>query len=290
MKLKLTETGRKTTQREIKLESHILKKLSIQISLSGLSFCILNSADTKVDYLKRIDFKNKLTPEAVLDHLKKAIAEESLLREHFDSVLVIFQNDLSNLVPAEYFNEEHSADYLKFSSKIIKTDFISHDTIAANNSVNVFVPYVNINNYVFDVYGEFEYKHASTILMEHALKEEQGAEDDKMYINVAPFHYEMVVVKKGQLQLYNTFEYDTKEDFIYFILFAIEQLQLDPETLIVKLTGIIEKDDALFNMLYTYIRFVEFDKPSQSFTFDSIDINASKHQHTLILNSFNSCE
>ncbi|MBJ7883068.1 DUF3822 family protein [Gelidibacter salicanalis] len=268
----------------------ILKKLSIQISLSGLSFCILNSADNKVDYLKRIDFKNKLTPEAVLEHLKNAIHGEPLLSDTFDSVLVLFQNDLSNLVPEIFFSEDHSADYLKFSSKIIKTDFISHDTIEANKTVNVFVPYMNINNYVFDVYGEFEYKHASTILLEHALKQEQGSEDDKVYINVAPFHYEMLVVSKGQLQLYNTFEYHTKEDFIYFILFAIEQLKLNPETLIVKLTGVIEKDDEFFKILYTYIRFVEFDKSSKTYTFDSIDIHTSRHQHTLILNSFSPCE
>lgn len=272
------------------MELKILKKLSIQISLSGLSFCILNSADNKIDFLKRIDFKSRLTPEAVLEHLKNNVAQEPLLSNTFDSVLVLFQNELSNFVPQKFFDDKHSADYLKFSSKIIKTDFISHDIIEVHNMVNVFVPYININNYVFEVYGEFEYKHASTVLLEHALKEEQNSEAHKMYINVASFHYEMIIVKKGQLQLYNTFEYHTKEDFIYFILFAIEQLKLNPETLIVKLSGVIEKDDALFKILYTYVRCVEFDGPSKTYIFDNIDLNTSIHQHTLILNTFNLCE
>ncbi len=287
MKLKLTETGLKTIQKTSNLKSHIIKELSIQISLSGLSFCILNRSDSKVEYLKRIDFNNKLMPETVLEQLQSFISNEPLLSPPFDTILVLFQNELSNLVPEEFFEEKNAADYLKFSSKIIKTDFISHDIIEANNCINVFVPFININNYLFEIYGEFEYKHASTIFLERILKAEEDSTDEKMYINVESFHFEMIVIKKGQFQLYNTFEYFTKEDFIYFILFTVEQLKLNPENLVVKLSGHIVKDDTLYKMLYTYIRHVEFYGPSHAFAYsDNLEINL-KHQHSLILNSFN---
>ncbi|MCK0114393.1 DUF3822 family protein [Gelidibacter sp. F63206] len=269
------------------MELNNLKKLSIQISLSGLSFCILNSSDSEIEFLKRVDFKSKLTPEAVLEELQSFISKEPRLLQTFDSVLVLFQNELSNIVPEEFFEEENASDYLKFSSKIIKTDFISHDKIEANNSINVFVPFININNYLFEVYGEFEYKHASTIFLEQILKKEENSNDDKIYINVEPFHFEMAVIKKGQFQLYNSFEYLTKEDFIYYVLFAFEQLKLDTETVTVKLTGNIVEDDELYQMLYTYIRFVTFDEPSKNYSYTKTDEVNPQHQHTLILNSFN---
>ncbi|HUH28797.1 DUF3822 family protein, partial [Gelidibacter sp.] len=139
----------------------------------------------------------------------------------------------------------------------------------------------------FEMYGEFEYKHASTILLEQILKKEEKSSDDKIFINVEPFHFQMLVIKKGQFQLYNTFEYDTKEDFIYFILFAIEQLKLDTEKVIVKLMGHIVKDDELYQMLYTYIRYIEFEGPSQKYTYNNNFEAHPKHQHTLILNSLN---
>src|SRR5690606_28179394 len=221
------ETGLKTIQPINKLELDNLKKLSIQISLSGLSFCILNSSKSEIEYLKRVDFKSKLTPEAVLEELQNFISSQPLLDQTFENVLVLFQNELSNFVPEAFFEEQNAADYLKFSSKIIKTDFISHDKIEAIASINVFVPYINVNNYLFEVYGEFEYKHASTIFLEEILETEDNSSDNKMYLNVAPFHFEMAVVKKDKLQLYNTFDYYTKEDFIYFVLFSIEQLKLD---------------------------------------------------------------
>lgn len=280
------ETGLKTIQKTNNLKSHIKKELSIQISLSGLSFCILNRSDSKIDYLKHIDFKSILIPETVLEKLQKTISDDTLLTQPFDAVLVLFQNELSNLVPEALFEENNAADYLKFSSKIIKTDFISFDKIEVNKSVNVFVPYVNINNYLFEVYGEFEYKHASTIFLEQILETEDNSSDNKMYLNVAPSHFEMAVVKKDKLQLYNTFDYYTKEDFIYFVLFSIEQLKLDPENLIIKLSGNIAEDDALYQLLYTYIRHVQFNEPTIKHSYDEVLDGCPKHRHLLILNSF----
>lgn len=269
------------------MELHIKKELSIQISLSGFSFCILNRSTSTIEYLERTDFKSKLTPEGVLEALKTNIEEHSELTQTFDRVLVLFQNELSSLVPEKYFEEENASDYLKFSSKIITTDFISYDKIKANQSINVFVPYVNINNHLFEVYGEFDYMHASTIFLENILKEVDPTDGDMMYINVARLHFEMAVVTNGKLQLYNTYDYFTKEDFIYFVLFSIEQLKLNPETLIVKLSGDVVKDDVLYQLLYTYIRHVEFCSPNDKFEHSHSNTANFMHKHALILNSFN---
>ena len=268
------------------MELHIKKELSIQISLSGFSFCILNRTTSEIEFLERTDFKSKLNPESVLDQLKIAISKNPQLTDSFDTILVLFQNELSNLVPEYFFEEKNAADYLKFSNKIMHTDFISYDKIEANNSINVFVPYMNINNYLFELYGEFEYRHASTVYIEQILKDADDPESDKLYINVASSQFELAVVSGSKLQLFNTYEYFTTEDFIYFILFTMEQLKLNPEKVLIKISGEIVKDDDFYQMLYTYIRHVEFYEPPSRFTHKNADIGLL-HQHSIILNSFN---
>lgn len=278
------ETGLKTIQTTNTLESHSIKELSIQISLSGLSFCILDRNELRVDYLKQVNFKNKVTPEAVLDRLTAYINTEPIFEQDFDKVLILYQNDLSNLVPEEFFEADNAADYLKFSNRILKTDFISHDKIELNKSINVFVPYVNINNYLFEVFGEFEYKHASSVLIENILKQQKFPYSDELHINVDQYSFELVAIKKGELLLYNSFEYFSREDFIYYVLFTMEQLKLDPETTQIKLTGQLIKSDAMYQLLFTYIRHVDFEPPSTEF---KGVLGSEKHFHTLILNSFN---
>ncbi len=222
--------------------------------MSGLSFCVLNSSTQSIVFYKSFLFDKKRNPNDVLDKLTHQFNSESSLKQVFKSVTVIHENELSTLVPKSLFNEGHLADYLKFNSKILRSDFITFDEITTNESVNVYIPYVNINNYLYDIFGEFEFKHFSTIVLETILSLEKNALATKMYAHITNTHFEIIVTKKGQLQLYNTFDYSTKEDFIYYLLFTAEQLELNPEKFPLVLLGSITNEDELYKIAYTYIR------------------------------------
>ena len=263
-----------------------IKELSIQVNLNGLSFCILNRTSNTIEFLNHIAFNQKLNPFDTLNRLKTELSSNTVFSDEFNAVNVIHQNELSTLVPKDLYDENHKADYLKFNAKILKTDFITHDKIAANNSFNIYIPYVNINNYIFDTFGEFVYKHSSTLLIDTILQRTESNENAQVYVNVNSATIEVLVIDKGQIQLFNAFEYQSKEDFIYYILFVFEQLQLDAETVKVNLSGNIEKDDELYTIAYTYIRHVEMVSNDYNFKF-SEDINDENlHHHFLILNSF----
>lgn len=260
--------------------------MSIQISLNGLSFCILNRSSNRIEFLQHKSFNKKANPFEVLDYLKQALETYPQLKQTFSSVQVIYQNELSNLVPKELFNEDHLADYLKFNSKILKSDYISYDEIAVNKSVNVYVPYMNINNFIFDTFGVFEYKHASTILIDSFLQKENDSEASAVFMNVNETTFELIAIKNNALLLYNSFEFSTKEDVIYYLLFTMEQLKLSPESVKLKLMGQIVKDDDIYNIIYTYVRHVEFYQPKYSFDFNEHSKPSEQYHHAVILNSF----
>lgn len=263
-----------------------IKELSIQVKLSGLSFCILNRTSNTIEHLYTIDFDKKLTPFEVLNQLKAELSSNTIYSEEFSAVQVIHHNGLSTIVPKPLYNEDHSADYLKFNSKILKTDFISEDEININESVNVYVPYVNINNYIFETFGEFVYKHSSTILIDTILQRHLKHESIDLHLNVNSNTFELIVTDNGALTLYNTFEYQTVEDFAYYTLFSIEQLQLDPETVNVSVTGTINEDDEKYKVLYKYLRHISIEDVPSRFDFDP-NINPEDIQsHLILLNSF----
>lgn len=262
-----------------------IKELSIQVNLNGLSFCILNRTSNTIEFLNHLPFEHKLTPFDVLNRLKTELSSNTVFSDEFNSVIVIHQNELASLVPKTLYDENHKVDYLKFNAKILKTDFITQDEIAINDSINVYIPYVNINNYIFETFGAFVYKHSSTVLVDTILQKYSVKETPEVYININSSTIEVCVVDNKQLQLFNVFEYHSKEDFIYYILFVFEQLKLDAEVTQTKLSGSIKKDDELFNILYTYIRHVDIIKPEFSFNF-SVGIDKENlHNHYLILNS-----
>lgn len=259
-------------------------ELSIQISLSGLSFCILQRDTKTITKLQNIAFEKKANPFGLLDKLIHLFNTEMSLQNSFTNVNIIHTNELSTLVPKPLFKEDSLADYLKFNSKILKSDFIAFDEIEYNDTVNVYVPYVNINNFIYEKFGSFTYKHFSTILIERILFIEKNSEDTRVYVNLNINHFEIIAVKKGKLILYNTFEYASKEDFIYYILFTAEQLKLNPETLKLQLIGNVNKDDELYNIAYKYIRHISFGKRLDDYKY--LEYPATNYSNFTLLQSF----
>jgi hypothetical protein len=149
--------------------------------------------------------------------------------------------------------------------------------------MNVYVPYVNINNHLYERFGEFVFKHFSTILIESILALEKHSLTPKMYVNVSDTHFEIIIVENNKLKLYNTFDYHTKEDFIYYILFTAEQLQLNPEEFELVLTGQIGVTDAIYEIAYKYVRNVEIVAHKNNFNVES---TRDLQHNFVLLNSF----
>ena len=234
-------------------------KLSIQVSLNGLSFCALLPEEQKIVFFKEVSFVKKLNPIEVLEQIQKIYEDEEFLQKETPEVTLLYSNELYSLVPAKFFKEENASDYLKFNTKILETDFVAHDELEEAGMMNVFIPYTNINNFFFEKYGEFEYKHCISVLVDSVLKDNRDQVDGvKMYLNCYTRGFDLVVVKNGKLLLANSFACNTKEDFIYYILFTAEQLELDPLEFELILLGKITANSDYYKIAYTYIKHIRF--------------------------------
>lgn len=261
-------------------------ELSIQAGLSGLSFCIYNKPGNSVIALEHFPFNGEQHPEAITRQLRDHIQNNKLLQGPFKKVFLIHENELSSFVPQSLFNDKNLPDYLKFNIKILENDFIAYDVLKNHDLVNVYIPYININNFVFEHFGAFEYNHSSSILVNTILSKTAGKKETRMFVHVQKDHFEIVVVNNRKLLLYNTFNYTTKEDFIYYILFTAEQLALDPEVFPLYLLGTIEKDDDFYDMVYTYVRNVFFGEHYCQFAFNESVEQPQPHANMILLNSF----
>ena len=244
--------------------------LSIQFSLDGFSFCVIDKATKKFTSLYSYIFKEtNYTPQNLIANISEIFTSNLLLKEKYHSVSVSHTNNLSTLVPKPLFIEESISNYLAYNNKVFKHDFFAHDEIKNHDMVNVYVPYVNINNFLIDQFGEFEYKHFSTVLVENLIDIYKYSLVPHMFVNVEDEHFELIVIYNKKLQLYNTFEFKTKEDFIYYILFAAEQLELNPEKFELQLLGHVKKDDPLFKIAFKYIRNVSLLENRSKYKFES---------------------
>ena len=268
---------KKTINKNIEVTSK--RKLSIQFSLDGFSFCTTNTHNEVIEFSSYTFSKTKNSPELILEKLQDIFKKEKSLQYDFETVTVIHQNNLNTLVPNEYFKKDALKSYLKYSIKTIASDLITFDELDFMNSKNVYVPYVNINNFLFQNFGEFEYKHYSSVMLEKLFS--IATNDICCYIHVSKSTFDIVIIKNSNLQFFNVFEYKTKEDFMYYVLFTLEQLDLSTEETLVSILGDMEEDSDLFRLMYTYIRNIDF-LSSKNAVFNN-QKEISKHSNFILL-------
>jgi len=261
--------------------------LSIQLSLDGFSFCIIDKNTNEVNLIQNIPFKNSsLTPEKHLKNIEKIYKTEDLLSKNYNSVNISHVNELATFVPKPLFDPNHINSYIKYSSKTYKNDYIVYDEIENHDMFNVFIPFVNINNFLLEKYGSFEYKHFSSILVENLLNTYKFSERPHLFVDLHDQHFEIVAIADNKLVLYNSFKYTTKEDFIYYILFTAEQLNFNPEKFELVLSGSIIKDDAFYKIAYDYVRNISLLENRSKYTFSDNFTEEIKREFYTLLNQY----
>lgn len=158
-----------------------LYSLSIQLSLNGFSFCIATAEGKIITQEYQSNKDSIYTEQELLALVEHAFQNKPELQAKFAKIEVIYHNNLFALVPHELFDASNKSTYLNYSVKTLVTDYITHDRIEDTDIITVFIPYININNFLLDQLGEFNYQHTSGILVKYALEQSKNQLTEKVY-------------------------------------------------------------------------------------------------------------
>lgn len=233
------------------------KKLSIQVCLNGLSFCIKNTVNQTIESYKEASFDSFDKNKTIEENLKFYFLSLSNFVNNYDDVLILHNNPMNTFVPKSLFDENYLGTYLQYHTKVFDKDYFTFDHLESLDLMNVYIPYVNFNNFFIEQFGSFEYKHLSSIFINSILEKHKNTDEKLMFAYLQHDNFQLLVLNDGRLTFHNHFIYKTREDFIYYLLFTAEQLHLNPEQFRLIFLGDINENDENFQMAYKYVRHVE---------------------------------
>ena len=252
------EIGQQPMMQSLETKIEPSTNLIIKLGSNIIDLIFSDSTGNIVEYVQK-EFKEKLSPKKLLKKLDEIINESEINISCVISVKLIVFNKLSTLVPKNLFDEKLSLEYLKFNSKLLKNDFAANDLIEEIGAVNVFLPFVNVNNYLIEKFGSFHYYHYSTILIKKLLKY-NTYKDSSIYANVQLNYLQILIFKNKKLQYYNNFEFKEKEDILYFTLFVMEQNKINNTKTKLLLLGDINDKSDTFKLLSKFIKNIDIIK------------------------------
>ncbi len=194
--------------------------------------------------------------EELLDEI---FTGRNLATRPFARVAVCFDHPHHVLVPQAVYRDELAETMLHAVHPGVASYGHAVDPVTGWQISNVYAVPPSISHWVQQQFPRAELHHAHSIGIrtieatnfEGSLSASFRAED-----------FELLVSKANKLLLAETYPYSTPADVIYTLLEVCRQFSFSQETVRVAISGLIEKESALYRELYQYFLNVRFREPS----------------------------
>lgn len=233
-------------------------QLIIQIGMDGVQLAVNDKINNKYIAFEKYAFQNVFSFKIVPELLDILFKNSKLVPHIYKTVACVLVNDRSTLIPNPLFENDKKEMYLNFNASLDKDDLVLVDDLKSLDAKNIFVVPSALKSKLESMYNNVSFHHFSSALIENLLVQNKNQSTKKVYVHVQASHFEVVLIEGKKLIFYNTFHHHSAEDFMYYLLFACEQLQLNPENMEVVLLGEVERNSALYNVAQKYIRNLKF--------------------------------
>ena len=265
-------------------------KLSIRLSPGGFSFCILDDQQNRYIALESYSIKPPQNIEEYISRLNDIIESANFLKQRFKSVNLLYENNHFTLIPDPLFNPEMKELYLHFNHEIDPSGEIASDKLSNLDAFNIYTIPASVNQWIRQVFPDAMLAHRATVLVEGILLNFKNANLEKtVFIQVRSSSFDVLYVKNNKVVFLNSFNYKTNEDFVYFLMFVLEQLQLNPEYITLQLIGEISERSSLYILLSKYVKYCRFMDRNESFDYSHAFNQLLSHTFYNLLN-LNQCE
>lgn len=239
-------------------------RLVLCIGVNELKLAVKETLKNRFIAFERYTFENVYGLESAAEALPELNKLSKLIAGQYKKVSCFVVNNLSTIVPVPLYEDSRKIHYLQFNAALSENEIVIADDIKNLDARNVFALPGDLQKQLYRMFPGIQFHHFSSALIAGLLAVNKNQTVKKLYVHVQPNQFEAIVIEGKHLHFYNTFNYQTAEDFIYYLLFVCEQLQLNPETIETVLLGDIEKSSEYYSLAYKYIRNIKIGERNDS--------------------------
>ena len=217
----------------------------------------------------------------IADKISFLIDNYLLPQRKFEKVNVCFLNTEFTLIPEAFAKSEDVKPLLKF---VTGTEHIKRSL--HHNLKEISFSYTieqELISYFEKTFPNISVRHLGAVSIDlffsqHSLK------NANLYLNIADGYIEIAAKQKNDLLFYNVFNFENNEDILYYLLFTMEQFQLNPLHVRLSLAAQRDASDELVKSLKKYIKQVDFCVTDASINLNGELSSLPKHYYFTLLN------
>lgn len=254
--------------------------LIIEVSENHIRFCEMDAVQNLPLWVVYYPFDSviEMSPD---EHLINAVKHFQFSKKSYNKVLLNSIDKLFTLCPTAFYKADDARSLLEFNVGSVGNRLVLTDDI--NSDVKLIYAIDEQLKSVLDkLYPQHQLKHSLTVLSKLMLSSDEFSKDG-ILLSLQNNCIEFVVKQDHKLLLANQYTVKTQEDVLYYLLFILEQYQLNPLFVNVSLMGNVEADAPLIKSLKKYIKHVHLAKGHKLLNWSNVE-GMPQHFNYLLLN------
>lgn len=245
-------------------------------------YCISTDSFKNIIELCHVEMKHLANSTFDLtDKISFLINNHLLQQKKFEKVNIAFLNNEFTLVPEAYALEKELKPFLKFTTgtQEIKKP-LRHHLKNLDFSFNLDTDLVN---YLEKAFPNASIRHSGAVTID-LLFSQQSLLNNDLYLNLGDGFIELAAKEKNDLLLYNVFSYESNDDILYYLLFMMEQFNLNPLYVKLAIAGERPLTDELIKSIKKYVKRVSFCIADGSLKLNGDMTSFPRHYYFTLLN------
>lgn len=216
------------------------------------------------------------------DILEEIIAGDEVLVHFAKQALVIYNFPGADLVPEKYYADSLKNSIARLTTGDIENDFIFDETVRDWNLHNIYRVSKDIHELCKEKLKGSQYWHLYTLILLSA-KENNIKGNNVARIIFYNDKFVAAYFRDKQLQLLQTFTYQTPEDVAYYLLLICRQFGVTQQEMVLNISGLIDTQSALYTELLKYFVEVNYEDVPEGFDTDGLLHDFPEHYFSPIL-------
>lgn len=174
--------------------------------------------------------------------------------EPYHEVQIIYDNAKAVLMPSWCYHIEHSKVLLKAMHGDVYGSHIISEAIPVWQLYNIYCMPLDVQDWINQQYPVSSFRHQYSLTLKNIPATVGGC----IFVDFRPEEFTVMVAQGSRLLVGQTYDYSAPEDVIYRLLKICRTFSLIQEEVLLRVSGLVEQQSALYRDLYQYFIHIQF--------------------------------
>lgn len=222
----------------------------MEVSGNVFSYVVYNKSQQR--FLALCQYSLDYNPgKTNLETFRDILDQDEVLQYDFRESYVVYNYTDSNLLPEKHFHIELNKPVIELVYGNAHKGLLLSEKVYGWDLYNTYRIPREVHTVLQQKFAAGKYWHYYTLLLT-GIGKEDTPEEDEIKMVVAADRFIAAVFRKKELQLLQTWYYQTPEDVSYHLLAVCNRFYIKPEEVTLNISGLVDEESNLYQELMKY--------------------------------------